>query len=69
MSVAGFKLATFRFTFFRVIVNFLFRFQDVLPKKLKLMDDLKEKEEDEKESNERCENADMYQHIAEDVRQ
>ena len=40
-----------------------------MPKKLKLMDEIKEKEDREKEPEERNENADLYQHITEDVKE
>ena len=41
-----------------------------MPKKLKLMDEIQEKQEnDEMEEKERNENADLYQHITEDVKE
>ena len=41
-----------------------------MPKKLKLMDEIQEKQEnDEMEEKEQNENADLYQHITEDVKE
>ena len=49
-------------------VQFFFS-QDILPKKLKLMDEIKEQEDGETDEKERNESADMYQHITEDVKE
>lgn len=65
---SSFSISKYHEVLWRNIITIIF--QDVLPKKLKLMDDMKEEEDgDEDDSEDRNENADTYQHMTDDVKQ